>query len=179
MRTVAEPVPTDHSSTHVLERLVSEHGKPLHRYVEKLLNDRHLAEDIVQETLIRAWHHTERLHDGQGSVRGWLMTVARHLAVDRARRASFRLEVIGVEDRDVARSDDADAVVASVQATALLRQLPRTHRDVLVHTFLYERTVQETAEILGIPPGTVKSRRYHALSRLRSRTAPDPARRGR
>ena len=78
--------PPETPREHHLGTLVREHEKALLAYTEKLLNDHHLAEDIVQETLVRAWRHTDRLYDSEGSVRGWLLTVARNLVIDRCPR---------------------------------------------------------------------------------------------
>ncbi|WP_329459422.1 sigma-70 family RNA polymerase sigma factor [Streptomyces sp. NBC_01497] len=153
----------------LLHVLMSDHTKALLSYAERLLSDRHLAEDIVQETLIRAWHHTERLYSTEGSVRGWLLTVTRNLVIDRLRSAASRYETVGADNQDVTQRDHADAVLASVEAVGLLRQLSAEHREVLVHTYLCGRTVQETAGILGVPVGTVKSRQHYALGNLRAR----------
>ncbi|WP_405914832.1 sigma-70 family RNA polymerase sigma factor [Streptomyces sp. NBC_00728] len=164
---------------HLLSLLAADHAKPLLAYVERILSDRHMAEDIVQETLIRAWHRSEQLLDNDGSLRGWLVTVARHLAIDRIRSAYARHESPGSEHREVIQNDHADAVSASIDTMALLRQLSPEHQDVLVHTYLHDRSVLETARILGIPAGTVKSRQHYALRRLRNRvptrTAAEPA----
>ncbi|MFR0357666.1 sigma-70 family RNA polymerase sigma factor [Streptomyces sediminimaris] len=153
----------------LLATLMAEHRPALLSYAEKLLNDRHSAEDIVQEALIRAWPHAERLYSTEGSVRGWLLTVTRNLVVDRTRSAWARHETVDADARDVALPDHADDVLASVEATALLRQLSHEHREVLLHTYLCGRTAQETAQILGIPAGTIKSRRHYALSTLRAK----------
>ncbi|MEU4172822.1 sigma-70 family RNA polymerase sigma factor [Streptomyces sp. NPDC026665] len=150
---------------------MADHAKPLLAYTERLLRDRHTAEDIVQETLIRAWQHTDRLHASQGSVRGWLLTVARNLAIDRIRSACSRHERVGAEHHDAVQADHADAVLAMVDTQALLSQLSQEQREVLEHTYLYGRSIQETARMLGIPPGTVKSRQHYALTNLRSRVA--------
>jgi RNA polymerase sigma-70 factor (ECF subfamily) len=156
----------------VLNGLISDHSKVLLAYTESLLHDRQMAEDIVQETLIRAWRHTERLHANEGSLRGWLLKVARNLAIDWLRSASSRHESVGADDQDVTQADHADSVLLSVDLVALLRPLSIEHREVLLHTYLCGRTVQETARILGIPAGTVKSRQHYALNSLRSRATP-------
>ncbi|MEV5177511.1 sigma-70 family RNA polymerase sigma factor [Streptomyces flaveolus] len=166
--TVAAPAVL-HPQMQLFQTLVAEHEKTLLGYAEKLLNDRHTAEDIVQETLIRAWPHAERLYNTEGSVRGWLLTVTRNLVIDRMRTATARRETVGAEGRDASLPDHADAVVASVEAASLLRQLSPEHREVLLHTYLCDRTVQETARILGIPTGTVKSRQHYALTSLRAK----------
>jgi RNA polymerase sigma-70 factor (ECF subfamily) len=155
-----------------LRALTADHTKPLLAYVERMLGDRYLAEDIVQETLIRAWRNADRLIANEGSLRGWLLTVARNLAIDRVRSAYVRHEAPGAAHDAVIQGDHADTVAASVDTIALLRELSPEHREVLVHTYLYDRTVEATARILGIPAGTVKSRQHYALSRLRRRVAP-------
>ncbi|MER5431740.1 sigma-70 family RNA polymerase sigma factor [Streptomyces sp. NPDC002588] len=154
---------------HLLRILATDHARPLLAYVERILGDRHMAEDIVQETLIRAWHHSDRLCTNDGSVRGWLLTVARNLAIDRIRSAYSRHESPGTDHPDTLQNDHADPVATSVDTMALLRHLSPEHQEVLVHTYLHDRTVQETARILGIPPGTVKSRQHYALRQLRHR----------
>ncbi|MFE9848705.1 sigma-70 family RNA polymerase sigma factor [Streptomyces sp. NPDC005576] len=151
----------------LLRVLTDDHAKPLLAYVERILGDRHLAEDIVQETLIRAWRHSVRLSANEGSTRGWLLTVARNLAIDRIRSAYVRHESPGAEHRGPVQSDHADTVTSAVDTVSLLGRLSPEHREVLLHTYFYDRTVQETARVLGIPAGTVKSRQHYALLQLR------------
>jgi RNA polymerase sigma-70 factor (ECF subfamily) len=153
----------------LLDLLVSAHYKALLSYTRTLLDDHHLAEDIVQETLLRAWHHIDGLYANEGSVRGWLLTVARNLAIDWRRSAAARHESIGSQDRDVAQPDHAEAVVAHDEAVRLLRGLSVEHAAVLVHTALGGRTAAEAARALGVPVGTVKSRQHYALAQLRKR----------
>ncbi len=161
-----------------LDTLVADHRAALLSYVRTLVNDHYLAEDIVQETLIRAWRHTERLFSHEGSVRGWLLTVARNLAIDWLRSAAYRHETPAATDRDTDRAvpDHAEAIVATAEVTALLRRLSTDHRTVLLHTTMAGRTAAETASILGVPVGTIKSRQHYALNVLRKAGA---VRRGR
>lgn len=175
MKTAAAPDASPTARQEVLlHGLMADHATALLAYTEKLLSDHHLAEDIVQETLIRAWSHTERLYSTEGSVRGWLLTVARNLVIDRLRSATFRHETVGADSQELAQRDHADAVLASVDSMRLLRHLSAEHREVLAHTYLCGRTVQETARILGIPAGTVKSRQHYALVSLRARARARP-----
>ncbi|WP_127508418.1 sigma-70 family RNA polymerase sigma factor [Actinoplanes solisilvae] len=161
----------------LLGELVAEHREAVLGYTRALVNDHFLAEDIVQETMLRAWNHTERLYSTSGSIRGWLLTVARNLAIDWRRSAATRHESVGSADRDVAEPDPADAVADSDEAVGLLRELSSEHRAVLVHTTMAGRTAVETARILGVPVGTVKSRQHYALNLLRARRVrPLPAR---
>ncbi|MCO8275214.1 sigma-70 family RNA polymerase sigma factor [Actinoplanes sp. TRM 88003] len=150
--------------------LVADHHAALVSYVRTIVRDHHLAEDIVQETLIRAWLRTERLHSTEGSLRGWLLTVARNLAIDWLRSAAARHECVGVAEEPVAVvPDHADRVVARTDAAATLRRLSAEHRSVVAHMSLAGWTAQETASHLDIPVGTVKSRQHYALSQLRAR----------
>lgn len=164
----AAPAPASH--TELLDALVVEHRRTLIAYAEKLTGDHYLAEDIAQEALIRAWPHAERLNNTAGSVRGWLLTVTRNLVIDRLRSPCSRYEAVAEpSNHERPLPDHADAVLAAMESKRLLAGLSAEHREVLVHTYLGGRTVQETARILGVPAGTVKSRQHYALLKLRGR----------
>ncbi|MFJ9558869.1 sigma-70 family RNA polymerase sigma factor [Streptomyces fuscichromogenes] len=145
-----------------------EHRDGLVSYAEKMLGDHGLAEDVVQETIIRAWRNMDRLLGMEGSVKGWLFTVTRHLVVDWVRKPHTRREIVGGTYNDPAtRSDHIEAVHHSMVARPQLNKLSQEHRAVLAHLYLCDRTIKETADILGIPAGTVKSRQHNALRKLR------------
>ncbi|GAB3276033.1 sigma-70 family RNA polymerase sigma factor [Kineosporia babensis] len=158
----------------LLDALVVEHSRALLAYTESLVNDHYLAEDIVQETLIRAWRHAGGLNPAKGSVRGWLLTVARNLTIDRSRSATSRHERVASEALPAGvHPDHADLVVDSQATEDLLSELSPEHRDVIRFTCLYGFTAKETALMLGIPVGTVKSRRHYALTVLRRQVTAD------
>jgi RNA polymerase sigma-70 factor, ECF subfamily len=153
----------------LMRALYAEHARPLLGYALRLTGgDRQRAEDVVQETLLRAWRHPEALERTPDAVRPWLFTVARNIAVDayRARRARpleagpDGLEVVAVDD-------DVDRALEAWQVTDALASLSADHRRVLIETYYRGRSVAEAAATLGIPPGTVKSRTYYALRALR------------
>jgi RNA polymerase sigma-70 factor (ECF subfamily) len=150
--------------------LYQEHGRSVLAYATRLTGDRAAAEDVVQETLLRAWKHADDLrNDSKGSVRGWLLTVARNIVTDRARaRASRPQEVAEPVDVPAVERDHAEQVVNQMAVLGALDKLSAEHREVLVEMYYRGRTVTETAQVLGIPPGTVKSRSYHAMRTLRS-----------
>ncbi len=137
-------------------------------YATQLTRDRAAAEDVVQEALVRAWRHPDSLVNGKGSVRGWLLTVVRNIVTDtvRARRARPPEVPEGPTESAVER-DHADQVVNSIVVTDALNRLSTEHRQVLEQVYLRGSTVAEAAQVLGIPPGTVKSRSYYALRALR------------
>jgi RNA polymerase sigma-70 factor (ECF subfamily) len=123
----------------------------------------------VQETLLRAWRHPEALDPERGSVRSWLFTTARNLAIDAWRRRSARVgEVITDELPEPPHTvDEADRAVEAWTVAEALGRLSSPHRQVLVECFYQGHSVAEAAARLGVPPGTVKSRTHYALRSLR------------
>lgn len=159
----------------LIRTLYNEHGRALLAYASRLTGDRAMAEDVVQETLLRAWKHPEVLVNGKGSVRGWLLTVARNLVTDRVRaRAARPAEVPEIPEKPPVQSDHADEVVNSMTVLAAMDQLSPEHRTVLLEIYFRGLSVAEAAEALGLPPGTVKSRSYYALRALREAFGRDP-----
>jgi len=154
----------------LIRTLYEEHGRALLAYATRLTGDRAAAEDVVQETLVRAWKHAEDLVEGRGSVRGWLLTVARNIVTDRVRARAARPTEVPESPATpaVEAADHAEAVVNQMVVLGLLDRLSADHRNVLVELYYRGRTVAEAAGVLGIPPGTVKSRSYHALRQLRA-----------
>ncbi|GLI01416.1 sigma-70 family RNA polymerase sigma factor [Phytohabitans aurantiacus] len=157
------------SSDEALVRsLYEQHGKALLAYASRVTGDRALAEDVLQETLIRAWRHAATLSEQTGSIRGWLFTVARNVMTDKMRAKSIRPTEVAESPATVpVERDHADRVVDSVVAMDALERLSEEHRSVLVEIYFEGRSVAETAEHLGIPPGTVKSRSHNAMKNLR------------
>jgi RNA polymerase sigma-70 factor (ECF subfamily) len=154
----------------LVRTLYAEHGKALLAYATRLTGDRAAAEDVVQETLVRAWKHADALTEERGSVRGWLLTVARNIITDRARARAARPTEVAESPTTpaVEAADHAENVVNQMVVLGLLDRLSTDHRDVLVELYYRGRTVTEAAQVLGIPPGTVKSRSYYALRQLRA-----------
>jgi len=142
---------------------------PLMAYVLRLTaGDRQHAEDVVQETMLRAWRQAGKLDLTEPSLMPWLATVARRIVIDDKRRRSARPTETGDEMlENTPSSDTTDDLLRKVVVTEALQSLTAAHREVLSETILRDRTVNEAAETLGIPVGTVKSRVYYALKALR------------
>ncbi|HZN72589.1 MAG TPA: sigma-70 family RNA polymerase sigma factor [Micromonosporaceae bacterium] len=153
----------------MLRALHAEHGDALYAHAVRLCGgDRQRAEDLVQETLLRAWRHPEALDPDRGSVRAWLFTTARHLAIDAWRRRSVRVnEVVTDALPEPAAEDETDRAVEAWTVAEALARLTPAHREVLLECFYRGRSVAEAAVRLGVPPGTVKSRTHYALRSLR------------
>ncbi|WP_330329395.1 sigma-70 family RNA polymerase sigma factor [Streptomyces sp. NBC_00536] len=170
--TLARPRPYPRTEDGALERLQREHGRALYGFLLALTHgDRQRAEDLVQETLFRVWTHPEALaNDAHPSPRPWLFTVGRRLAIDARRARLVRpTEVAADALEQLPYADDtAERAVAALDLRLALRSLSREHRAVLVQIYFRGASVTETAEALGIPAGTVKSRTHYALRALRS-----------
>jgi RNA polymerase sigma-70 factor (ECF subfamily) len=150
-----------------VRKLFEEHGRAMLAYAARLTGDRSAAEDMVQEALVRAWRRRVGPLEGKSAVRAWLFTVIRNLVVDRFRARSSRpIEVVETLMTHPVERDHADRVVDSILVFQALDSLSPGHRAVLEDVYLHGKTIRETAETLGIPAGTVKSRTYSALRSL-------------
>lgn len=143
----------------LVRRLFQEHGAALLGYATRLMGDRTLAEDVVHDTLIRAWHNPAALTGEKGTVRVYLFTTARDLAAAQHRKLRGRTPE-PVEPTD-------DEPVDSMLLLTAMQALPAEHRDVLNALYFQGRNVAETSATLGVPAGAVKERSYHALKQLR------------
>ncbi|GAA3856881.1 sigma-70 family RNA polymerase sigma factor [Saccharothrix violaceirubra] len=153
----------------LIRRLYQEFGGALLGHAMRLTgNDRQWAEDIVQETLVRAWRNAEKLERDPVLLRSWLFTVARRLVIDDRRKRSVRPQESELTPSDEAPvRDEADRTLAAIVVAEALNALTEEHREAILETYLRDRTVGEAAAVLGVPPGTVKSRVYYALRALR------------
>jgi len=142
------------------------HGGELYGYARRSLSDAAAAEDVVQETFIRAWRARDRFDTTLGTLRTWLFTIARRVVIDHARwRAVRQAHPLSA---DIALADDGiDVAMVGWQVEEAIRRLRPEHRQVLVETYYRGRSGREVAEDLGIPEGTVRSRLFYALRSLR------------
>ena len=153
----------------VIQQLHDQHGAALWSFCLRLTgNDRARAEDVAQETMLRAWRNAAVLDESQRSVRAWLFTVARNIVIDewRTRRARSELPMADVPE-PIEPVDKTDQLLLSwVVADAVTRLSPE-HRAVLVDCYYRGMPVAEAARHLGVPEGTIKSRTHYALRALR------------
>ncbi|ALI25330.1 RNA polymerase sigma-70 factor, ECF subfamily [Mycolicibacterium fortuitum] len=169
----------------MMRMLYDEHAAALWRYALRLTGDRARAEDVVQETLLRAWRHKpdgllasahppDAAPDTERSARAWLFTVARNMIIDERRSARFRNET-GVPDpeqvsdhgRSAAAPDQVDTALDRILLSTALSQLSDEHRAVVRRAYYQGWSTGQIADDLQIPEGTVKSRLHYAVRALR------------
>lgn len=152
----------------LMQQLYDDHAGALWAFCMRLTgHDRARAEDVVQETFLRAWRSPTVLERSHGSVRSWLYTVARNIVIDewRTHRSERELPVAHVPDHDPGGDRTDDLLLSWIVADAIMSLSPE-HRGVLVECYYRGASVAEAARRLGIPPGTVKSRGHYALRAL-------------
>lgn len=151
-----------------LRFLYLEHSRSLLAYATRLTGDRFAAEDVVQETLLRAWRNPDSVRDAGTAVRAWLFTVARNLVIDRARHISSRPKEVAESSVNQASVDDhAPSVIEGMVIHQAIAALSPIHREILVEIYYRDRTVSDAAHVLDIPEGTVRSRIFYAMRALR------------
>lgn len=134
---------------------------------------RQTAEDLVQETMLRAWRSFAAMPEEGESRRRWMFTIARNVAIDADRVGKRRPdECVGLDPTlfgtDIANPDRVAIRHGLREAVA---ELPLIHREVVIELYFEDRPVAEVAKRLGIPEGTVKSRAHYALRALRTTLA--------
>jgi RNA polymerase sigma-70 factor, ECF subfamily len=161
-----------HGDAGALETLVHRYHAPLLAHLYRVLADTHLAEDLVQETFLRL------IRDAQSycyprPFRPWLYTIAHHLASHYhtsayARRVELRAQMPAIQAREPDPAEWFERWERHHSLRKALRHLSIEQREVLSLRFGQELSISETAAILSIPPGTVKSRTFTALRLLRA-----------
>ncbi|HEX4103504.1 MAG: sigma-70 family RNA polymerase sigma factor [Pseudonocardiaceae bacterium] len=160
-----------------LSQLYQRFGRPCYSLARRICADEGLAEDVVQEVFLTLWRDPTRYDPARGGFATWLLTLIHHKAVDAVRREStIRRRMVAApeagEDWSPTPVPGADqaamARVAAGQVRAALHRLPVEQRQVLALAYFGGHTQREIAVLTGVPLGTVKSRMFTAVQRLRS-----------
>jgi RNA polymerase sigma-70 factor (ECF subfamily) len=152
----------------LMQQLHDEHATALWHFCLRLVgNDRTRAEDVVQETMLRAWRHREILENPPTALRAWLYTVARNIVTDDWRRRRSHVETPYADVPESGTRDDNDQLLLSWVVAEAVTRLSPDHRAVLLECYYRGRPVAEVARRLGVPEGTVKSRTHYALRALK------------
>ena len=149
------------------------HGAEIYRFVLRGLRDPGAAQDVVQETFLRAWRNADRFDPQLASLRVWLFAIARNAMLDHVRAAGARpWQGALADDEQVERAaspveDGSEQLLRGWVVEEALNRLGPEHRAVLVETYLKDRPYAEVAAELGLPVGTVRSRVFYGLKALR------------
>ena len=163
-----------------LGSLYDRFGKTAYGLALRVLRDAALAEDAVQEAFLAVWRQAARFDRSRGSAAAWILTLVHRRAVDLVRRQVHfntlhdRLEVMGPHAAVAGSDDDVALREPRGELQSALSTLSRTEREVLGLAYWCGLTQSEIATALGIPCGTVKSRTFSALARLRKALSDQP-----
>ncbi|MFL5735212.1 MAG: RNA polymerase sigma factor [Chloroflexia bacterium] len=156
------------------ETLVSSQQEAIFRLAYLLLGDAHEAEDVAQETFIRAFRALDRFDaERSASIRPWLLSIATNLAHNRRRSIGRYLAALGrfVQSRPEQTASIGERTSQQWEAETLWRAVKRlkpNEQEVVYMRYFLDLSEAEMAAALGVAPGTVKSRLHRALGRLRS-----------
>ena len=152
-----------------MQVLFARHQLRVHRFVYRLVGNQAVAEDLISEVFLDVWRQADRF-EGRSAVSTWLLAIARFKALSFMRRKpdeELNEETAGaLEDK----SDDPEVLVQKKDKSTALRKclqvLSPEHREVIDLVYYHEKSVQEVAEIVGVPEATVKTRMFYARKRL-------------
>lgn len=149
------------------------HGPELYRFLLRGLGDPGAAQDVVQETFLRAWRAADRFDPELASLRVWLFAIARNAMIDHARAAGARpwqgnlVDPPTAEAASEAVADPTERLLRNWVVEEALQRISEDHRAAIVQTHLLERPYAEVATELAIPIGTLRSRVFYGLKALR------------
>ncbi|GAA4546988.1 RNA polymerase sigma factor [Pseudonocardia xishanensis] len=163
-----------------LGELYDRHGRAAWSLARRICVDAQLAEDVVQEAFLNFWRDPARYDAERGSFATWLLTVVHHRAVDTVRRESaIRRRTVSADAGDdlalppgPGADQQALGAVVAGQVRRALGGLPAEQRQALALAYFGGYTQREVAALTGVPLGTVKSRMFTGLARLRSVLGP-------
>jgi RNA polymerase sigma-70 factor (ECF subfamily) len=152
-----------------MQVLFARHHVRVFRFVVRLVRNESTAEDLISEVFLDVWRQAGRF-EGRSAVSTWLLAIARFKALSAMRRRpdqELGEEAAGaIEDP----SDDPEVVLEKKDKSVLIRKcltgLSAEHREIIDLVYYHEKSVEEVAEIVGIPENTVKTRMFYARKKL-------------
>jgi RNA polymerase sigma-70 factor, ECF subfamily len=169
-------VPADEEILHTLKTgdsdesmraLLRAYGGGLYGFALKRLGDRGLAEEALQEVMVRVWRNAESFDDERGSFRSWVYQIATNVVIDLHRRRQARPPLAQLEFDPASELGSLEEEMERWQLHMAIANLRPEHREVIALVHFEGLKLREAAERLRIPVGTVKSRCYYALESLR------------
>ena len=152
-----------------MQTLFARHRTPVYRWLLRFVGNETLAEDLVSDVFLDVWRQASRF-EGRSSVSTWLLAIARFKAIS-ARRRRTDAELDESVEATVADTADDPAVVLEKKnrdemLRAALTRLSAEHKEIIDLVYYHEKSVDECAQIIGVPSGTVKTRMFYARRKL-------------
>ncbi len=169
LRDPSEVQPAERTSEALIRSLDERHSDALMLWASRRFVDRREAEEVVQDTLLLAWRKWDQYDPRRGSERAWLFGILRNVAASHHRATRRQLRVVG--DRpgiEASANADEAALVEAAHVADAVRSLSYEHRQVLVAAYYDGLLIRQIAHRLELAEGTVKSRLYYALRKLRA-----------
>jgi RNA polymerase sigma-70 factor (ECF subfamily) len=158
-----------HGDRQAMRLLFARHNVRVFRFLVRIVGNEATAEDLVNEVFLEIWRSANRF-EGRSQVTTWLLGIARFKALSDLRR---RLPD-ALDDETAERMEDPadgpESVMQNRDRTAVLQscisQLSDAHRQVIDLVYYHEQSIEEVAQIIGVPANTVKTRVFHARKRI-------------
>ena len=152
-----------------MQMLYARHNVRVYRFILRLTGNQSLAEDLVSEVFLDVWRQADGF-ESKSQVSTWLLAIARYKALSALRRRTDE----PLDDHMAATiedtADDPETVVGTIDRNMIvqkcLTQLSAAHREVIDLVYYHEKSVDEVAQIVGIPPATVKTRMFYARNKM-------------
>lgn len=152
-----------------MRTLFARHHVRVYRFVLRLVRNQATAEDLISEVFLDVWRQAAKF-ERRSAVSTWMLSIARFKALSALRRRSEEDLDEETAERIEDQSDDPELALAKKDKGAVLRQcltaLSTEHREVIDLVYYHEKSVEEVAEIIGIPEATVKTRMFYARKKL-------------
>jgi RNA polymerase sigma-70 factor (ECF subfamily) len=152
-----------------MRTLFARHNVRVYRFVLRLIGDESKAEDIVSEVFFAVWRQAGRF-EGRSQVSTWILAIARYKAISVLRQRQVETLEDNVAEAVADQADDPQITLEKKDTSILLRkclkQLSQEHREIIDLVYSHEKSVDEAAEIVGVPRNTVKTRMFYARKRI-------------
>ena len=152
-----------------MQVLYARHNVKVYRFILRLTGNQSLAEDLVSEVFLDVWRQAEGF-ESKSQVSTWLLAIARYKALSALRRRTdeYLDDQMAATIEDTA--DNPETVVGTKDRNTIvqkcLTQLSPAHREVIDLVYYHEKSVEEVARIVGVPPATVKTRMFYARNKM-------------
>jgi RNA polymerase sigma-70 factor (ECF subfamily) len=152
-----------------MQVLFARHHVRVYRFVLRLVGNPTVAEDLISEVFLDVWRQADRF-EGRSAVSTWMLAIARFKALSALRKKPE--EELDEETAETIEdtADTPEVALEKKDKSAILRQclekLSPEHKEIIDLVYYHEKSVEEVAEIVGIPENTVKTRMFYARKKL-------------